>query len=67
MKPNKLKYVTNYGIYPYFKDELKMDISKSPFIVVMFYESLNEITQHSEMDLFLLYWDDDTKRVQARY
>ena len=48
MRGDKLKYVTNHGLYPYYKDLLK-----SPFIVVMFDGSLNQVLQRSEMDIFI--------------
>ena len=60
MRGDKLKYVTNHGLYPYYKDLLKDDILKSPFIVVMFDESLNQVLQCSEMDIFIRFWDVNT-------
>ena len=57
MGRNKLKYVVNHGLYPYFREELDCDINKSPFITIMFNESLNEIVQQSEMDVFVRFWD----------
>lgn len=57
MGRNKLKYVVNHGVYPYFREELDRDVDKSPFIAIMFDESLNEIVQQSEMDVFARFWD----------
>ena len=65
--PNKLKYIVSHGLYPYFKDLLKLEVSKSPFVVVMFDESLNDVLQLSEMVIVLRYWDDNANRVQVRY
>ena len=40
---------------------------KSPFITVLFDESLNKTTQQSEMDLLVRYWDVSEKSVVVRY
>ena len=53
--PNKVKYIVNHGIYPYFKELLKKEILESPFIAICFDESLNKATQNSEMDLIIRY------------
>ena len=53
MGPDKLMYVVNHGLYPYFKDLLKEDLLQSPFLVILFNESLNDILQKSEMDFFM--------------
>ena len=50
---NKLKYVVNHGVYPYFREELDRDVDKSPFIAIMFDESLNEIVK--QMDVFVRF------------
>lgn len=55
MGRNKLKYVVNHGVYPYFREELDRDVDKSPFIAIMFDESLNEIVKQSEMDVFVRF------------
>ena len=50
-----------------FKEWVKNDILKSPFITVLFDESFNKTTHQSEMDLFVGYWDVSEKRVVVRY
>ena len=42
--PDRLKYVVNHGLYPYFKDVLKSEVLKSSYLVVLFDESLNKST-----------------------
>ena len=53
LEPNKLKYMVNHGIAPYVKDILRDDVRKSDRYVVSFNESMNDITQTSEMDICL--------------
>ena len=65
MGRNKLKYVVNHGLYPYFREELDRDVDKSQFITIMFDESLNEIVQQSEMDMFVPFWDIDRHKVSS--
>ena len=65
--PNKVKYVTNYGIKPYIKDLLVESIKKSDCYIVSFDESLNKVTQNCEMDLLLRYFDSSDDRVKVRY
>ena len=52
--PNKLKYLVNHGLAPYFKECLS-DILKSEYFVVSFDESLNATDQECEMDLLVRY------------
>ena len=67
MGPDKLKYVVNWGLAPYFKDLLIEDISKAKYLSVGFDESLNKITQSCQMDLMVRYWDVNNSRVQVRF
>ena len=67
MGRNKLKYVVNHGVYPYFREELDRDVDKSPFIAIMFDESLNEIVQQSEMDVFVRFSDIDRHKVSSPF
>jgi len=54
---DKLKYVVNYGIAPFFVEELKKQVDESDWLAVSYDESLNKVTQESEMDLVLRFWD----------
>ena len=67
MGPDKLKYVVNWGLAPYFKDLLIEDISNAKYLSVGFDESLNKITQCCQMDLMVRYWDVNNSKVQVRY
>ena len=66
--PDKLKYITNWGIAPYVKEQLKNSIDKAEYVVISFDESLNHITQSCQMDLLLRYWDNhDQQDIGIRY
>ena len=64
---DKLKYLTNWGLAPYIKECLEDDVSKAPFVVIGFNESLNETTQTCQMDLVVRYWDPEDEQVKVRY
>ena len=55
---DKLKYVVNYAIAPFFVEGLKKQVSGSDWIVVCDNESLNNAIQISEMDLVFRFWDN---------
>ena len=67
LDPNKLKYVVNHGIVPYIKQILKNRVIDTVWFVVSFDESLNEVTQTSEMDICLRFWNKENNRVEDRY
>ena len=50
---NKLKYIMNRGLVPYFKDIFTEDLGSAEFLSVCLDESLNKTTQNCEMDLVL--------------
>ena len=55
MGPSKLKYVINHGLHPYYKDLLDKEVQQSPFLTIMFDESMNDVLQKSEMDVHVGY------------
>ena len=63
----KSMYLIKHGIASYEKSLLEADIKKSNCYVVSFDGSLNEKTQVSEMDVYILYWDSCNKQVKVRY
>ena len=67
MGATKLQYVVNHGLYPYYKEQLDAEIQVSPYITAMFDESMNDVTQKSEMDIYMRYWEDTAKRVKVRF
>ena len=64
---DKVKRMVNHGFYPYFKERVLEMVSKSAKFVVSFDESLNKVTQTSQMDINLRYWDVDAMRVEEIY
>ena len=64
---NKLKYIINHGLAPYFENILTEDLGSAEFLSVCFDESLNKTTQNCEKDLVLRYWDNTEDKVQVRY
>ena len=56
--PDKLKYMTNWGIAPYVKEQLRNNIDKAEYVVVSFDESLNHTTQSCQIDFLPRYWDN---------
>ena len=64
---DKLKYVVNWGLAPYFKDILKENLRKSEFLVISFDESLNKSTRNCQMDIAIRFWNQETERVEVRY
>jgi hypothetical protein len=67
MGPDKLRYVVNHGLAPYFHQILKEELSKTDCYVVIFDESMNDVTQNCEMDLLVRYWDNDDNKVKVRF
>ena len=65
--PSKLKYVLNHGIAPYIKDILKNQVIDTVGVVVSFDKSLNEVTQTSQMDISLQFWNKENNGVEDRY
>ena len=57
----------NHGLAPYFKTLLQKILEKSEILSYSFDESLNEVIQTSEMDLFVRFWDGTDKCVKVRY
>ena len=67
MGRTKLHYIINHGIYPYFRRMVLDEILRSPFMTVLFDESLNDSIQKSEMDIHIRYWREGDNRVVVRY
>ena len=67
MTRTKAIYVINHGIAQYFKCSLLSSINTSGIHVYSFDESLNEVTQTCEMDMYVRYWDMACGQVKMRY
>ena len=66
LEPSKLKCVVNHGVAPYVKEILKNQVIDTVWFAVSFDESLNEVTQTSEMDICLRFWNKENNRVENR-
>ena len=62
---DKLKYIVNYGIAPFFAERLKKEVSESDWLAVCYSESLKKIIQESEMDF--KFCGTCKNKVQLRY
>jgi hypothetical protein len=67
MGRTKLQYMVNHGLFPHFKQMILDEILKSPFMTVLFDESLNDSIQKSEMDILVRYWNEGENKVTVRY
>ena len=67
MSRSKSVYVVNHGFVPYFKSVLKTNLHKTDFLWYSFDKSLTDVTQTTEMDLHVRYWDPIENRVKVRY
>ena len=64
---SKCSYIINYGLSPYFKDNLIKSINSSPFYTLSFDESMNSVMQNCQMDVNIKFWDEMSGTVQTRY
>ena len=53
--------------YSYFYDLLKDNVNNSDSYTVLFNENLNIVSQTSQMDFLLRYWDDITKMIKVQF
>lgn len=67
LSKTKCGYLINYGLAPYYKNELVQAIKASPFVVLSFDESMNNVLQEEQMDLHIRYWEETSKKVCTRY
>jgi hypothetical protein len=62
----KARYMTVYGLGPYFLSELKKSVRGKKF-VLLFDESLNKKNQEKQLDLFIRFWDSTENCVVTRF
>ena len=67
MAHSKSMYELNHGLAPHFKSLLVETLQMSEIHVYSFDESLNEVTQTSEMDLYIRSWDVNRNGVSVHY
>ena len=54
---SKSMYLVNHGLAPYFKSVFKTNLHNADFLVYTFDQILNDVTQTTEMDLHVSYWN----------
>jgi hypothetical protein len=62
---SKASYLCNFGLAPYFSEELKKRASSSTNYVLLFDESLNKEIQEKQMDVYVRFWQNGS--VETRY
>ena len=67
LQKDKIGYMINYGLAPYFLREFQENCKKYDFLVLGFDESLNKIVQKGQMDVFIRFFDPETNQVCTRY
>ena len=67
MSESKFRYVTTFGLGPYFARKLLYDVKQSPAHALLFDESLNEEMQSKQLDVHVRYWSSENGRVESRY
>ena len=67
MARTKTMYVINRGLATYIKSLLLDSLKISDIYVYLFDESLNDITQSCEMDLYIRYWNVIDNQVSVKY
>ena len=65
MKSDKLAYIVNFGLSPYFKDILLSKTKQSLFLAVSFDESYCKAIHKKQMDVIIKYYD--SKNVHTQY
>ena len=60
-------YLSSFGLFPYFHEQLVDRIHDAPCYSVLFDECMNKISQNELMDFIVRYWDSDTGQVNVRY
>ena len=63
----KCTYLINFGVAPYFREELISSIKTSPHFVASFDEYLNRVLQDDQVDIQIRFLDESDDIVSARY
>ena len=63
----KCTYLINFGVAPYFREELISSIKTSPHFFASFDEYLNRVLQDDQMEIQIRFLDESDNIVSARY
>ena len=61
----KASYVICFGLAPFFKLNLLDIIKQTPYIVISFDESYNNVIKRSQMDVLVCFWDSNMNKISA--
>ena len=64
---NKLKYIVNFALKPYFKDILKSEETASEWFSISFDKTLNKAVQWCEMDLVSCFWNSAANEFHVHF
>lgn len=67
MSYDKVAYFLNFGIYPVFHHDLVSNLSSASVFSISFDESMNDVLQQQQMDIFVKFWDDKLESAVTRY
>ena len=63
----KASYVICYWLAPFFKLNLLDVVQQTPYMVISFDESYNNVIKRSQMDVLVRFWDSNMNKVSTRY
>ena len=63
----KCTYLINFGVAPYFRQELINSIETSPHFAVSFDKSLNRVLPDDQIDIQIRFWDESENLFSSRY
>ena len=66
MQPTNVGYMIQYGLYPYFQQQLINEVNASIFASLSYDECLNKKTQDCQLDIQIRFWGGN-ERVVTRY
>lgn len=67
LSETKYRYLTTFGLGPYFFKQLLDEVKISPAHSILFDESLNQQLQSKQLDVHVRYWSEDSSCVESRY
>ena len=60
-------YMSNHGLAPFFKSLLLSELNKSDIFAFSFDESLNQVNQTCEIDVYVRFWNVTELKVIIRF
>ena len=67
MGRTKSMCLINHGLAPFFKSLLLSELNRSYIFVFLFDESLNQVTQTCEIDVYVRFWNITELKVDVRF